>query len=264
MKSMPKLNDITVIIPLYKTPHHLIKNITQYKDLKLIILDQSNDHKLKLKILKQNLNIQKYIMINKNLGFAKACNYLLKNVTSNYCLLTQADIIIKLKSIKELLKSINKVDNCIISAPNLSKSNKSSKVKVVDNVIGANFLFDVNKMKKFKFFDEQFFLYWEDVDLCHRINKTKYKIIISGKANAKHLSSKSSNNNLKTFFIRNINFKFGEYLYYNKINKFKKIKSLRQIFTNLIYFLTNLLSFKFLKSLQNIAYILGIFKFVFR
>ena len=47
MKSMPKLNDITVIIPLYKTPHHLIKNITQYKDLKLIILDQSNDHKLK-------------------------------------------------------------------------------------------------------------------------------------------------------------------------------------------------------------------------
>ena len=53
MKSMPKLNDITVIIPLYKTPHHLIKNITQYKDLKLIILDQSNDHKLKRKLLKQ-------------------------------------------------------------------------------------------------------------------------------------------------------------------------------------------------------------------
>jgi len=264
MKNTPKLNNITVIIPLYKTPHHLIKNINQYKHFKLIILDQSNDHKLKIKILKQNLNIQKYIMMNKNIGFAKACNYLFKNVTSKYCLLTQADIVINLRSINELLKSINKVDNCIISAPNLNKSNKSSNIKIVGNVIGANFLFDVKKMKKFKFFDEQFFLYWEDVDLCHRINKTKYKIITTGKANAEHLSSKSSHNNLKTFFIRNINFKFGEYLYYNKINKLKKIKSLRQIFTNLIYFLINLLSFKFLKSLQNIAYILGIFKFIFR
>jgi len=264
MKNTPKLNNITVIIPLYKTPHQLIKNINQYKNFKLIILDQSNDHILKLKILKQNLNIQKYIMIDKNIGFAKACNYLLKKVTSKYCLLTQADIVINLKSIKELLKSINKVDNCIIAAPNLNRSNKSSNIKKVDNVIGANFLFDVFKMKKFRFFDEKFFLYWEDVDLCYRINKTKYKIIINGKANAKHLSSKSSHNDLKTFFIRNINFKFGEYLYYNKINKFKKIKSLRQIFTNLIYFLINLLSLNFLKSLQNIAYILGIFKFIFR
>ena len=264
MKNTPKLNNITVIIPLYKTPHHLIKNINQYKHFKLIILDQSNDHKLKIKILKQNLNIQKYIMMNKNFGFAKACNYLLKNVTSKYCLLTQADIVINLKSIKELLKSINKIDNCIISAPNLNKSTKSTNIKVVDNVIGANFLFDVEKIKKLKFFDEKFFLYWEDVDLCHRINNTKYKIIINNKAKAKHLSSKSSHNNLNTFFIRNINFKFGEYLYFNKINKLKKIKPLRQIFTNLIYFLTNLLSFKFLKSLQNIAYILGIFKFVFR
>jgi len=264
MTKKNNLKNITIILPLYKTPHSLIKNINQYKNLKLIILDQSNDYELKRKLLKKNINIIKYIVINKNIGFAKSCNYLLKNVTSKYCLLTQADIVINLRSIKELLKSINKIDNCIISAPNLDKSHKSSNIKIVENVIGANFLFDVNKMKKFRFFDEQFFLYWEDVDLCYRINKTKYKIIINGKANAKHLSSKSSHNDLKTFFIRNINFKFGEYIYYNKINKFKKIKSLRQIFTNLIYFLINLVSFKFIKSFQNIAYILGIFKFIFR
>jgi GT2 family glycosyltransferase len=264
MKNTPKLNSITVIIPLYKTPHHLIKNINQYKNFKLIILDQSNDRILKQKIHKQNLNIQKYIMINKNIGFAKACNYLLKKVSSKYCLLTQADIVINLKSIKELLKSINKVHNCIIAAPNLNKSNKSSNIKIVNNVIGANFLFDVCKMKKFRFFDEQFFLYWEDVDLCHRIKQKKYKIIIAGAAKAKHLSSTSSKNDLQTFFIRNINFKYGEYLYYNKINEFKKYKPLRQIVTNLIYFFGNLICLKFLKSLKNIAYIMGILKFFFK
>jgi len=258
------LKDITVILPLYKTPHTLIKNINQYKNLKLIILDQSNDHELKKKLLKENTNITKYIIFDENIGFAKSCNYLLKNVTSKYCLLTQADIFINLKSIKELLKSITKINNCIICAPNLTKSKTVHNLKIVNNIIGANFLFDVKKMNKLKFFDEQFFLYWEDVDLCHRIKKKKYKIIIAGKAKATHLSSKSSHNNLKTFFIRHINFKFGEYLYYNKINKLKQTKCIRQILTNLIYFFVNLISLNFLKSLKNIAYILGILKFIFR
>ena len=264
MKNIPKLNNITVIIPLYKTPHYLIKNINQYKHLKLIILDQSNDHKLKLKILKLNLDIQKYIMMNKNMGFAKACNFLLKKVKTKYCLLSQADVVISLESISEMLKVFNKINNCIISAPNLTKTKKIPNLKIVDNVIGANFLFDVRRMKKLKFFDEQFFLYWEDVDLCYRIKKSGYKIIISEKAIAKHHSSKSSHNNLKTFFIRKINFKFGEYLYYNKISKLKKTKPLRQILNNLIHFLINLICLNFLKSLENIANVLGIFKFIFR
>ena len=122
MSKKNNLSNITVILPLYKTPHTLIKNIRQYKNLKLIILDQSNDYELKRKLLKKNTNIIKYIIFNKNIGFAKSCNHLLKNVTSKYCLLTQADIVINLKSIKELLKSIIKIDNCIISATELAET----------------------------------------------------------------------------------------------------------------------------------------------
>ena len=47
MSKKNNLKNITVILPLYKTPHTLIRNIRQYKNLKLIILDQSNDHELK-------------------------------------------------------------------------------------------------------------------------------------------------------------------------------------------------------------------------
>ena len=36
-------NDITVIILLYRTPKKLLKNLTKYKDFKVLILDQSND-----------------------------------------------------------------------------------------------------------------------------------------------------------------------------------------------------------------------------
>jgi N-acetylglucosaminyl-diphospho-decaprenol L-rhamnosyltransferase len=258
------LNDITVIFPLYRTPHKLINRFEQYRSLKLIILDQSNDQKLKNRILKKKLKIQKYIQINENIGFSRACNLLFKNVKTKYCLLTQADIKINLKSISKLRKSITKTKNCIIAAPNLNNYKIKSKVKIVKNVIGANFLFDSKKMRNLNFFDENFFLYWEDVDLCNRINKKKYKMIVVSNAKAKHFSSKSSKDDLKTFFIRNINFKFGEYLYQKKNKKLRKLKILRQIITNFINLIINLIKFDYKKSFCNIAYILGIFKFLFK
>ena len=54
-----KHNDITILILLYKTPKKLIKNILNYKDFKILILDQSNDLKTKkyLKKNSQKLNI---------------------------------------------------------------------------------------------------------------------------------------------------------------------------------------------------------------
>ena len=59
MSKKNNLKNITVILPLYNTPHALIKNIKQYNNLKLIILDQSNDHELKRKLLKKNTNINR-------------------------------------------------------------------------------------------------------------------------------------------------------------------------------------------------------------
>ena len=37
-------------------------------------------------------------------------------------------------------------------------------------------LCDVKKLKKIGFFDEDFFLYWEDIDLIERINNSKFMI----------------------------------------------------------------------------------------
>ena len=264
MKKNYNLNDITVIFPLFKTPHKLINRFEQYRSLKMVILDQSNDHALKNKILKKKLKIQKYIQMDKNIGYSKACNLLFRNVKTKYCLVTQADIMINLKSISKLRKSITTTENCIIAAPNFNNCKIKSKIKIVKNVIGANFLFDSKKMRKLKFYDENFFLYWEDVDLCNRINNKKYKMIVVNDARAKHFTSKSSKDDINTFFIRNINFKFGEYLFYKKNNKLKKYKALRQIITNFFYIFINFLRLDFLKSLRSIAFILGILKFIIR
>ena len=44
-----KMNNISVILLLFHTRKNLIENLKQYKDFKVLILDQSNDLKLKKK-----------------------------------------------------------------------------------------------------------------------------------------------------------------------------------------------------------------------
>ena len=67
-----------------------------------------------------------------------------------------------------------------------------------------------SNFKKFGMFDENFF-YWEDIDLIKRINKSKFKIVTDVTCKAIHLSGKSTKNNFKTRYIRDVNFRFGEY-----------------------------------------------------
>ena len=56
--------DITVILLLYKTPANLIQNLKFYKDFKIIILDQSNDFKLKQRLKTKSLDMKENLTEN--------------------------------------------------------------------------------------------------------------------------------------------------------------------------------------------------------
>lgn len=264
-------NDITVIILLYKTPKKLLKNLVKYKDFKILILDQSNDL-ANSKILKTFLpRIQYYGLTKKNIGFAKAQNFLIKKVKTKYFFSTQPDIILSLKSILILKKTLVKFKkNSIIAVPKIkglknirihSKEENQNEYKV-KNMIGAAFMTNRRKFIEIGMFDPNFFFYWEDVELSNRIYTSKYDIYLNSKSKATHTSGTSSKNTLKTLIIRNINFKFGEYFYFNKINKLSAIKILRQTVTTLIYGILLLLVLRFKKSLKYFCYFLGILKFL--
>ena len=80
-------------------------------------------------------------------------------------------------------------------------------------------LCDVKKLREIGFFDEDFFLYWEDMFLMDKINKSNYKMILVPNAKVIHSGGKSTNNNFKIRFIRILNFKYGELIYDYKMNK---------------------------------------------
>ena len=253
-------NQITVILLLYKTPNHVIENLKTYKNFNLLILDQSDDFLLKKKLNKLLPNILYYKVTKKNLGFAKGVNFLIKKVKTKYFLCTQPDVIISEKNILNLKKSFLLKKDCVLSIPSFHKKNKK-KISAVKHFIGAIFLSDTRRFNELKGFDNDFFFYWEDIDLSHRINLSKYKIYLNSFSKAIHLSGKSTLFNFKIFFLKNSNYKFGEYLFQYKNKKLKKIKIFREpillTLKSLFYFMT----FNKIKLYKNISHLYGIIIF---
>ena len=263
--------DISIIILLYKTPDKLLENLRKYKNFKILILDQSNNLTNKIYLKKFLPNIQYYGLTNKNMGFAKAQNFLIKKVKTRYFFSTQPDVDISINSILNLKKTIIKFKNdCILAVPNINNQknitkidkNDSNKEFKIKDMIGASFMADKKKFIKIGMFDRNFFFYWEDIDLSYRIRNSNYNIYINLKSKAYHSSSTSSNNTLKTLIIRYVNFKFGEYLFTYKIKKLRTLKIIRQIFTYPIYSLFYFLLLQLNISLKYFCYFIGIFKFL--
>ena len=260
--------DITVILTLFKTPEKNIRQLNQYKNFKLIIFNQAsnpNDRKRLKEILKIDYE---YFSSLKNLGLSKSSNFLLSKVKTKYCLFTQPDIVISNLAIENLKKIIWKQKKAIFIAPKYSKKKriksfkKNSKFEIVKKIDAACLLCDVNKLKKVGFFDEDFFLYWEDIYLMKKINNTDYQMLVAKNVYAKHEGGKSSGNSSEVNYIRNQNFIFGEFLYDFKVKKLRFIKIVRKFLQNFFLFFFNIVKFELKESKNNLAKVHGIIKFI--
>ena len=256
-------NSISTILTLYKTPLNKLDNLKQYKDFKLSLFEQEGSEFSKKKIQKILKFKFRYYFSKRNIGLSKSSNFLLSKVKSKFLLFTQPDISIKKKDILNL-KKIFKIDkNIIFVTPNTPQNKKKRhKIKYTKKIKAACILCDVKKLKRIGFFDEDFFLYWEDIDLMKKINSSKYKMVVANNIYANHHSSQSSEKSIKTEHIRKLNFMFGELVYDLKYKKFRFIKIIRKIIQNILLFFFNLIRFQLQDSLNNFSRLCGLMKFI--
>lgn len=196
-------NDVTIGIVTFKSEKVIFNCLKSIKNIKkIIIFDNSNDIELKHKILKKYPKIQ-FIVSKKNLGYGGGNNQILKKSKTKYFFLLSPDTILKKKCEQGLMKQINKIKDFSIIAPfakkknfgffQENKKNKNKNVLEVDYVKGFAMLFNTKKIKKFKMFDENIFLYLEEIDLCKRLRKKNHKIYVCKNAKIVHIGAKSSN-----------------------------------------------------------------------
>ena len=190
-------NQITIGIVTFKSENVIFNCLRSIKKIKnIIILDNSNDKKLKLKIKKKYPKV-KFFLSKKNLGYGVANNLIIKKIKTPFLFILSPDVILKKNCEKNLLRSIKKLKkNFSILAP-ISQyndyGNLKSEITETDGVQGFAMLANKEKILKIGMFDINIFLYAEELDLCKRLRLNNEKIYINKTAKVFHMAAKSSN-----------------------------------------------------------------------
>jgi GT2 family glycosyltransferase len=160
----------------------------------------------------------KLILNNKNTGFGPANNQGAKLAKGEYLFLLNSDTIIKNNILLELEKFLSENKDVGIVAPKLFLEDGSEQPfafgdyprllslifekftkapKYLDNpfevewVSGAALVIRKEIFDKVGGFDENFFMYFEDIDLCKRVREAGYKVMVNPLVNLTHLCGKS-------------------------------------------------------------------------
>ena len=251
--------DITVIITSFHSGEKIFNCIESInKDVKIIVVENSNDQELKKKIQSKYKNVD-CILSEENLGYGAGNNLGLSKVLTNYALIVNPDVTLENDTINNFFLTINSVKNFGIIAPiskdeiytNFSIDNDKN-LKEVESVKGFAMFLSMNNLKEIKFFDENFFLYFEEIDLCKRIRKNDIKIYIDPSIKVNHLGGTSHNSEInKTMELsRNWHWMWSSFYYHKKhygyINALLKISP--KLLSSLIKFIFYLLIFQKFKS----------------
>ncbi len=217
------IKDLTIIITTFRSEKVIrkcLKNIDT--QCKVINVENSDDREYKNKIEKDFKNVE-CILTGANLGYAKGNNLGLKITKTKYALILNPDANLFPNTLENfLISSARKLDWAVIG-PNFNKENSNheafnkSAVKEVEKVKGYAMFLNLSEFKDVGFFDENFFIYLEEIDLCKRlINKGK-KIYIDANIKIFHDGGKShdSSINFEMELSRNWHWMWSTF-YFNK------------------------------------------------
>ena len=112
-----------------------------------------------------------------------------------------------------------------------------------------------------KKFNENYFMFWEEIDLCRKFRKHNFSVIVNPLATLIHKEKKSSNKDLITYLIKNFHLELSPLIYFNikKTSNFLYFRLLKYTFRTISYLC--ILNLK--KSLNNIIKLGALFYYIF-
>ncbi len=272
------LSELTVVILTYKTNRDILINCLNSIDkrVNIMIVENSNNFENKDELLNKFTNLS-ILCTGNNLGFGKGNNFGFKKIKTRFALALSPDTVCD----KEFFENLNiylesNLDFNIMGVnfykEDIKKTGHSSygyfekneiKKKFndtlieVDWIIGCAIIINLNKFKDKIVFDENIFIYFEDFDLCKRLNKIGKKILSSKILYIKHIGNSSSIALIPELRIAAIKFRswhwrWSEFYFYKK--NYGNLYANKKCSYKLIKFLILMLFYKLIsnKELYNL------------
>ena len=254
-----KTFDLTVIITSFHSRDKIFSCIESIeKSIKIIVIENSNDEKLKEEIQSKYQNVE-CILSKENLGYGAGNNLGLSKVETSYALIVNPDVNLNNDAVNKFFLSINNLGDFGIIAPisqnekyNNFNINEDKEIKEVDNVKGFAMFLNMKNLKQINFFDDNFFLYFEEIDLCRRLKKNNSKIFIDPTIKVSHLGGTSHNPEIEKpmELSRNWHWMWSTFYFHKKHYGYltAMIKILPKLSSSFIKFIIFLITFQKYKS----------------
>lgn len=253
-------NNISVIIVTYnsqKTIVDCLESIIKYSPESEIIIVDNESQDQTLKLVQGYKNKVKLIKTGGNLGFAKACNLGGKSATNKYLVFLNPDTkLLKANSLEDLKNILISNSQYGIIAPKLIYPDKTEQIRVrhlptvfrafqeyilgqkgaydfykphcsnlceIESVIGACLIIKKELFEEIKGFNEKYFMYYEDLQLCKDIKNLGLKVGFYPDVIVEHAEGVSGLNQITQKFLHDSAKKYHGALVYYFINTFIRI-----------------------------------------
>ena len=184
------------------------------------MVENSNNIKFK-QIIEKKFNNVNCILTGENKGYAVANNIGLRLVKTKYALVLNPDTQLNSQSIQNFFISAERKKDFWLIGPATDQMVKldftETNFNEVNNIKGFAIFFNMSKFN-LDFFDENFFLYFEEIDLCKRVKKKNGKIYLDKTIVINHegASSVHNINNLELEKNRNWHWMWSTFYYQKK------------------------------------------------
>lgn len=263
---------LTLAFLSYHSKHLIVKlvdEIVNYNlNVKILIIENSLDIELKKNLELKYKNKVKVYLPFENLGFSGGMNKAIELSEDQFVFLNPADVILPFDCIKDLIDCIKSFQDFTLLAPTyknekifknyeefiFSKKKQSTYLKVSEKFnlkeidwIDGTFVVNKEKLDNHKIMDENFFIYYETLDMCLNFKKNNKKMYVIDNVKFEHLGSQSHDKkyNFEANLSRNWHYNWSKFYYFKKnINYLYALKKFTTIlFKNFLklayFFLTN-------------------------